>query len=223
MATPICAGASAIIYQYFMEGKYRNEPLSISSSLARSFMIACSEPMKTVYPNTEEGYGLLNLGKFIGNGIETDNKRILIGDRLKIINNHMMSTFSVGDNNDKLDLIISLSYLDLVLSADSAAALAVDLDLVVVSPSNKVYRGNQRPDNTEERYSTNERVIINSDDVEKGNYEIHVFVSTSLNNAKDSVDFAMTILGPLDNEKNGKELKFVKATKCIPDAGLSNA
>lgn len=106
---------------------------------------------------------------------------------------------------------------------DSAAALAVDLDLVVVSPSNKVYRGNQRPDNTEERYSTNERVIINSDDVEKGNYEIHVFVSTSLNNAKDSVDFAMTILGPLDNEKNGKELKFVKATKCIPDAGLSNA
>lgn len=221
MATPACAGAAAIVYQYFQDGRYRKKPMKISSALARSFIITCSDPISSVYPNAEEGFGSVNLGKFIGNGDDVDNKRLLVGEHLKITiddSNHLMTTFSVNGNDKALDLRVTLSYVDAVLSPDSMAALAVDLDLVVVSPSGAVYRGNQRADNTEEHYSTNERVIIPSNEIERGNYEVHVFSSypTDLQNLADIVDFAITIFGPLNNDQNGDFVEFKKATKCIP-------
>lgn len=229
MATPISAGAAALVYQYFKDGKYRKVPMEISSSLARSFLITCSDPLTTVYPNPSEGFGLLNLGKCIGNGDEVDNKRLLVSDRLKITSDdgtstHQMANFTVKVNEgEKIDLRVTLSYLDLVLSADSVSALAIDIDLVVVSPSGVVYRGNMRPDNTEERYMTNERVIVDSEKVESGDYEIHVFstIPNDLKSMSDKVNFAITIFGPLDNDKNGNSLKFVKADKCIPTADLA--
>lgn len=220
MATPICAGASAIVFQYFIDGKYRNQKMTPSSFLVRSFMITCSDPLhEETYPNCAEGHGLLNLGKYIGNGFDNDNSHFLIGDRLKLTeggSSHLMSSFDVSGK--ETDLRVTLSYLDGALSADSSAALAIDIDLVVVSPSGKVYRGNMREDNTEEHYSTNEKVIVKKDDVEKGTYEIHVFsvIPTTLQNLTDLVEFAVTVYGSLDNNKNGDFLKFKKATKCIP-------
>lgn len=220
MATPICAGASAIVMQYFQEGKYRNKELTISAPLTRSFMITCSDPTHDkLYPNCEEGHGLLNLGKYIGNGFDTDNSHLLVADNIKLTDGgsrHLMATFSVADTTTEVK--VTLSYLDAVLSPDSSAALAVDIDLVVVSPSGKVYRGNQREDGTEEHYSTNEGVIVPQAEVEKGSYEIHVFsaIPSTLENLTDSVYFAVTVYGTLDNGKNGDFLQFKKATKCIP-------
>ena len=220
MATPTCAGATALVYQYFMEGKYRKTPTTISAALARSFMINSADPMKTKHPDASTGFGKINLGKYIGNGEDVDNKRILIGEHLKITDKHLMSTVSLKKASDTNDFRITLSYLDLSLSSDSAAALAVDIDLVIVDPNNVVYRGNLREDNTEEHYSTNERVIIDHDDIVDGNYEIHVFTSypSNLENSIKDVEFAVTIFGPLNDDK--KLIQFEKATKCIPvDAG----
>jgi hypothetical protein len=41
-----------------------------------------------------------------------------------------------------------------------------DLDLIIVLPMGSVFRGNRRPDGTEERFSTSERVIIDPAELE---------------------------------------------------------
>lgn len=65
-----------------------------------------------------------------------------------------------------------MSYLDHSGAADSLNALFVDLDLVIETPSKKIIRGNQREDDTEERFSTNERIIFDKNEIESGTYKI---------------------------------------------------
>lgn len=216
MATPNAAGAAALITQYFQEGYYRKSlNFTPSSTLIRSLMINAADPIdkSKVYPNPDTGFGILNLNQYIVLNDLDDINHVLIGQDIPIHNgDHLYSEININ-GNDK-DLRITISNLDSATNPDSNIALILDLDLVVISPNGKVYRGNQRVDDTEEKYSTNERVLIDKSEVVVGKYQIHVFAFIPEIVNDRTVDFSITIFGSLSETSDS--ISFDHATECIP-------
>ncbi|KAK8857613.1 hypothetical protein M9Y10_016018 [Tritrichomonas musculus] len=219
MATPNVAGATALVAQYFVDKKYRSsKSLKPSSSLLRSVLINAADPLddEKVSPDVDVGFGSLNLGKYILTSVsdQGNDENVLVADKVDIQHNqHLVSYVEIKDNSR--DFRVTLSYLDEIVSSDSAAALMVDLDLVVVGPDETVYRGNQRADNTEESYSTNERVVIKKDNVKPGKYEIHVFASIPEIVPNRLSQFSVSIFGSL-SDSTKEAAVFETAKKCIP-------
>ena len=219
MATPNVAGATSLVSQYFVDKKYRSsKSIKPSSSLMRSILINSADPLDEdkVYPNAEVGFGSLNLGKYILTSVSEagNDENVLVGDHIEVIGDqHLMTTVEIKDNSR--DFRVTLSYLDEVLNGESSSALIVMFDLVVISPDESVYRGNQRPDDTEESYSTNQRVIVKKNELKPGKYEIHVFSSIPEIVPNRRSEFSISIFGSL-SDSTKEMISFEKAQKCIP-------
>ncbi|OHS92758.1 hypothetical protein TRFO_12314 [Tritrichomonas foetus] len=213
MASPNAAGSAALVGQYYQDGKYKNMKFRPSGMLVRATLINAADPVDTIYPNAQTGFGKLNLCNYIMSEGGDDDK-IFIGDRLKVGDNqHIFFEIEVTSNDR--DLRVTLSYLDAVTNPDSQIALLIDLDLVVIAPDGKtVYRGNQRVDGSEEQYSTNERVLIPKENVTVGKYEIHIFSHVPEIVEDRTAEFSIVVFGSL--KTTAKTISFQKATKCIP-------
>ena len=118
--------------------------------------------MSAPHLNADTGFGQLSLGRYIMNGATDKDTKVIVGDHIEVTGNeHIYSEVKVLSKDE--DFRVTISYLDEVLNDDSSTSFVVDLDLVVVAPDGKtVYRGNQSIDNTEEMFSTIERVIVNN-------------------------------------------------------------
>ena len=71
------------------------------------------------------------------------------------------------------------------------------LTLSIVTSTNCLYRGNQILDNSEESFSTNEKVIIKKDQLKVGTYEIHVFSRIPDVVINRRGEFPISIFGPI--------------------------
>lgn len=223
MAAPNVAGATALVSQYFVQKRYRSSrSITPSGTLLRSVLINAADPLDKdkPYPDADVGFGVLNLGNYIltGNTRDGDDEFVLVGDHIKVEGEqHLLAEIDVKDKSR--DLRITISYLDEVLSDDSSAALAIDLDLIVIAPDKTtLYRGNQRPDDTEEMFSTNERVIIKKENLAVGKYEIHIISHIPDVVPTKSTEFSISIFGPITYTK-GDMITFEKAKTCIPISG----
>jgi hypothetical protein len=123
---------------------------------------------------------------------------------------HLVGTVNISGVQEPLR--ITISYLDPAISADSLIPLLADLDLIIISPSGRIFRGNHYLDGSEEHFSTTERVILNSNEVEIGEYQIHI-ISTFASIIK-SCRFSIIVSGVIANARD--YLLFVKATECLP-------
>lgn len=211
MATPNVAGATALVAQYFQQGFYRkSSSIEPSSSLLKSVLINAADPVSDALFNTTYGFGVLNLHKYILlNNDNDDTGRVLIGDNIEIQDNsHLVAEIHVTNESE---LRVTMSYLDEPVHPDSLILLLIDLDLVVIAPNGAIYRGNQRSDEIEEHYSTNERVIIPQSDIQEGTYQIHIFSYLPKNIQK--AYFAVSVFGSISYEHD--QLVFEKATQCI--------
>lgn len=218
MSAPNVAGATTLVSQYFIEKKYRSSiSIKPSYSLLRSVLINVADHLdiEKVFPNTKTGFCSLNLGKYILTSVskEGNDEKVLVGDHIEVIgDNHYVAFVDVEDT--KTDLRITISYLDEVLNVDSSSALIIDLDLVVVGPDEDVYRSNQILDNSEESFSTNEKVIINNDQHKVGTYEIHVFSRIPDVVINRRGEFSISIFGPISTSRK-EMIEFEKAKDCI--------
>lgn len=102
-----------------------------------------------------------------------------------------------------------MSYLDTRLSLDSSMPLGIDLEMFVVSPTNTTYVGNQYNGEQHEHFSTNERVLITTDQVEIGEYTVHVYSHDPMN---IGTTFALVAVGIFGSET----LHLVPATEDVP-------
>lgn len=219
MAAPNAAGATSLVSQYFLRKKYRSSnSIKPTSSLLKSILINAADPLdeNKVSPDADVGFGSLNIGKYILTSVSAsgNDENVLVGDHIEIFGDqHLVASVEIKDNSR--DFRVTLSYLDEVLNDDSSFALAVDLDLIVIGPDEKVYRGNQRVDDTEELYSTNERVIVKKDEVKPGKYEIHVISHIPEIVPNKRSEFSVSIFGSLFDSSIEK-VTFEKVQKCIP-------
>jgi hypothetical protein len=219
MATPNVAGSAALIQQYFRSGFYRRvvEP---TGRFLKGMLIHCADPIPPdrKFPNHQFGFGQINVGRYLP--FENSSFSILVNETVLIgRSQHLVSNVTILSNQNPLR--ITISYLDPAASADSLVPLLVDLDLIVLSETGKVFRGNHYLNGSEEHFSTTERVILNPDEIEIGDYEIHVI--SSLSGVVADATFSLIVTG--DISKNQSDIEFTNATSCLPstDGGTCNS
>jgi hypothetical protein len=117
--------------------------------------------------------------------------------------------------NTSQEVRLTIAYIDAVANEDAEFPLLCDLDLIVASPSKQIFRSNRRPDNTEERFSTVERVILDADELELGIYEVHVIVLNP--SVAPTTNFSIAAIGGITI--SNEYFRFESATKCATDCG----
>jgi len=193
MSTPIVSGLIALLHQFFYEGRYHNINILASSYLLRSVIISSSRPLDSIfYPKYSYGFGMPVLSRVL----ETSTRGLRIIDRQLInpLENHL---YCIAINGKEEDLIITMSYLDPPLSKLRIYPLYSDLDLIVISPSKKIWLGNMYPYSQPEHFSTNERVVISKNEIEVGTYSIHV-ISDNYFGVSGPI-YAIAVSGPFNH------------------------
>jgi hypothetical protein len=182
--------------------------LRASACLLRATIVAAADPIPSnnTTPNCQHGFGQVNLARHLPFGewgIHVVNHAP--------ISRHLVLTVNITDRTRELRVVIA--WTDQVPSTDSMLPLLDDLDLLVISPSGQVFRGNQRPDDTEEHFSTIERVIIPAAHTEVGQYRVHVIPSLF----GTETSFSAVIIGRFSEAS-----EFKNATQCATPCGTGS-
>lgn len=162
MATPTAAGAGALVVQYYKEGWYGNGTKNSapswnpSSALVRATLLAsCRDmlydvdddeggPANSGVPNIYEGAGRITLEDALWFG--EPRKLAFVDGDLPYGDNQ----FNTGDSivytinvlGSSIPLIIILSWIDYVGTANTYPVIVNNLNLKVVDPSGNTYKGN---------------------------------------------------------------------------------
>jgi hypothetical protein len=210
MATPNVAGSAALIRRYFSDG-FHWRFIAPTATFLKAMLIHCSDPLIVgqKYPDNAYGFGQLNLGRYLP--FLGSSASILVTESVRIGQlQHRVSSFRISGSQHPLR--VTISSLDAVNSADSLIPLLADLDLIVVCPSGRILRGNHDAGESEEHFSTTERVILDPNEVEIGTYEIHVI--SMLSDLIKDCQFSVVVSGLIQNP--AMYLRFTPATKCLP-------
>lgn len=211
MATPNAAGAAALVRQYF-KTKWPVESVDIDGPTVRALIInSCvQQPAGTLTPNTMFGHGHIDLSTVLP--IE-GNFGVQITKQASITENSQEYT-RINVKSNKVKLQITLSYLDPLTNPSSYIPLTRDLDLIVRSSSNKIYKGDHLPNGDTQHFSTNEKVIINEDQIEPGEYYIQIyslnFLDAGVSDTGKYQNFSVVVTGDIDNGY----LDFQKSRAC---------
>lgn len=150
MAAPAATGAAALIRQYFMDGFYPSgaavpaDAFTPTGALVKAVLINCTQNMTGIsgYPSDQEGWGRIVLDEslyFTGNQ-----------SKLLVVDVNRANGLTTGQTNSMqftvvasgVPLELTLAFHDAPGTVNASNPVINDLDLVVTSPSNQVYRGN---------------------------------------------------------------------------------
>ena len=212
MSTPIVAGGAALVAQYFKSGKWIDSTELDGSTMRALIINSCNHPSNSKQPDTFFGHGVVDLSSILplegGFGVEIplQNKSNSVKE-----NGHVAAKIEVKSN--KVDLQITLSYLDVMLEESSPIPLTRDLDLVVVDPVGNIFMGDHLNGDDSEHFSTNEKVIVKKDEIKVGTYTVHVygnkFFDSDISSGTLSQNFSVVATGDIEN----KYLEFVESTE----------
>lgn len=201
MATPAVSGILALIRQFFEQGFYpsRKENAAdcikeITSNFLRAVLINSAQPFETnkYGPNCRTGFGIPNIQSSLLTPL-----RVIPNENIDSNSKHVYE-IHVNEHNES-DLRITMAYLDPPLNFMSRMTHFVDLDLLVTSPSGKLYFGNGYTNNQTETSNTIERVIIPKSEVETGTYQITVLSTAFQDSLIQMVNYSIVINGPFDH------------------------
>gem|GEM_PF-609454 len=145
MATPTCAGAGALVRQYYTEGWYPTgtkvsvNAINPSGSLIKATLIAGARKISGNIPDNNQGWGLINL----------EDSLYFSGDinKMRIVDDwDGVSTAQSADYiyyiSEPTPLRFVLTWTDYPGNPAASKDIVNDLDLVVISPTNTTYLGN---------------------------------------------------------------------------------
>ena len=221
MATPNVAGAAALIHEYFLSGEWNSDKVILDGATTRALLInSCRHPLNSKSPDIIFGHGVVDLSTIIP--IENDFGVQIISqnvDKKPVVTNkgHVISRIKVDTKLNKKDLQITLSYIDVMLGMDSPIPLTRDLDLVVVSPSKKIFIGDHLQNYDSQHFSTNEKIIIRNKELEDGEYIVHIygnlFVDSLVFSGPFKQEFSVVASGPIPNGY----IEFSDSSECPCD------
>ncbi|MEJ5166926.1 MAG: S8 family serine peptidase, partial [Thermoanaerobaculia bacterium] len=204
MASPAVAGASAIVREYLKKNYFRSiqQP---SSSLIKAILINSGEDLTSVqgYPNFEEGWGRVLLKKTLP--LSDSQNKLFIEDLKKEegIFEGEEKTYKIKISNSNTPLSITLVWTDPPAFPSSSQILINNLDLTLISPSGKIFKGNfiengeSREGGSYDSKNNVERVILNSP--EEGYWEIKI-KGTSI--PLPPQNFSLVVTGDIQKSSN---------------------
>jgi subtilisin family serine protease len=142
MSTPIVAGMTALIRQYFEEME-DHEP---SAALVKAAVLNGARPLNGQWssiPNSNEGWGRVNLSNSLATEDSDAGSMQFIDNSTGLATGKTHSRLITVASN-RSDLIITLVWSDYPGSNTSSKKLVNDLDLTLTSPDGTVYHGNDR-------------------------------------------------------------------------------
>jgi len=150
-ATPVIAGAAALVRQYYLEGFYPagsrdySRAFAPSGALIKASLLNSTVPMEDVanYPNERTGWGLVQLNNTLF--LEDSPRQLFIAD---VRNSNGLLTgesqaYEINVDSYAQPLKITLAWTDPPANLYATGkALVNNLDLVVTSPNGESYLGN---------------------------------------------------------------------------------
>lgn len=188
MATPVVAGAAAIVRQYYTEGWYPTgspvpgNAFTPQGSLIKATLIASAVPMTGVssYPiDSTQGFGriLLDEALYFG-GSETRTKEMFVVDERTGLSTGGQHQYQVNVDDASQGFKAVLVWTDAPAANGANPAIINNLDLEVVSPGGTLYRGNNisnyesQPGGTADSKNVEEMVIRSTAEI--GTYTITI-------------------------------------------------
>lgn len=139
-AGPHVSGAAAVFVQYYRDTHTNATP---SPALVKAALINSAADMDDSVetgpvPNADEGWGRVDLAELIS----SDRKYDFVDQSVTLVTGQQFErNIIVAD--ETLPLFVTLAYTDVPGFPGAIPALVNDLDLEVVAPDGRVYRGNQ--------------------------------------------------------------------------------
>jgi hypothetical protein len=142
-AGPHASGAAAVFVQYYREthGGATPSPALVKAALINSAVDMDDSAGTDPVPNNDEGWGRLDLAQLIGSTRQTE---FIEQTNLLSIGQTYEHRVVVASSDEALK--ITLTYTDVPGFPGAIPALVNDLDLEVVAPDGRIYRGNQFED-----------------------------------------------------------------------------
>ena len=202
MAAPLCAGAAALVRDYFIKGfsadglQDESKKVTPSAALVKAVMIHSAQDVKTdttaglayelSYPNYKTGYGRVELSSALR--FEDSDFEAIYKDRQLVLDGgHVEFCFRVGASAGanappaSRDFRVSMVWTDPPGDPMSYRSLINDLDLVVNGPNDDVFYGNnlKQRDETNSEYgikdANNNAEQVRVTSVDGGLYAVRVF------------------------------------------------
>eukprot|EP01104_Vermistella_antarctica_P000607 TRINITY_DN1075_c0_g1_i1.p1 TRINITY_DN1075_c0_g1~~TRINITY_DN1075_c0_g1_i1.p1 ORF type:complete len:1052 (+),score=280.21 TRINITY_DN1075_c0_g1_i1:158-3313(+) len=199
MATPVVAGAVALVRQYLVEGYYPTGEKSDddamekpSGALLKAMMIASTVDLAGVYddlsngddsyedvpesPSFQQGFGRVQLDRVLYFDGSSSDFSLFVDDAKTVATGDRQSFAFDVDNSRGSVFTAVLVWTDPPGNPGATNVLVNDLNLVVEDPSGNVYNGNNaglyKDDNFVDTENPVERVRVN--DAESGTWKVHV-------------------------------------------------
>ncbi|MGZ8899605.1 MAG: S8 family serine peptidase, partial [Limisphaerales bacterium] len=144
-AGPQVSGAAAVFVQYYRETHNGATPSPalvkaalINSATDMDNSVSSAEGGTTFVPNNDEGWGRVDLTQLIGSERGYD-----FTDQTSLLRTGQTFEKRLFLASGDIPLKVTLAYTDVPGFPPAIPALVNDLDLVIISPSGIVYRGNQ--------------------------------------------------------------------------------
>ena len=196
MATPLTAGAAAVVREYLRTVKRRANP---SAALIKATLIHGAAYRRYRHAaagdrlyDFAQGWGHVNLANVLA---PAGNVKVYWYERQTGLHTGQSWKWTCWVTSPDVPLAFTLVWTDYPGSAGVYPNLVNDLDLVVVSPSGKTYYGNSQPGQSggvPDRVNNVERIVIPQPEV--GRYRIRV---RGFNVPRGPQDFALVYSGAL--------------------------
>ena len=185
MATPLSAGATALVREYLRTKKNIASP---SAALLKAALVAGAIKLPgmqsgSAVVDNNQGYGRLNLDNILS---PAKPAKLVFIDNSKGLDTGALYTITISLKSNKVSLRVVMAYSDY-----PGESLINNLNLVLTSPSGKKYSGNQYLDGTLTLDSLNNVEAIQVDKPDAGLWKIDVIAS---NVPQGPQDFALVYM-----------------------------
>ncbi|WP_386071014.1 S8 family serine peptidase [Tahibacter sp. UC22_41] len=179
MAAPAISGAAALARQYFRDGFYprgrrsADDAYTPSGAVMKAVLLNGTHPVGLpTWPNTDSGWGRawldgnLWFAQTAADGDDTRRLRIVERPRSAGMTTGDVHEYTISQIGDRAELRATLTWFDPPAAPGVAAALVNDLDLELVAPDGRLYRGNAMAagvsvaDGTADRLNTVEQIRL---------------------------------------------------------------
>ncbi|MBS3117526.1 S8 family serine peptidase, partial [Candidatus Woesearchaeota archaeon] len=188
MATPLAAGAAALVRQYYVE----NQSITPTASLIKASLINGAQDVGYGIPSNQVGWGRINITNSV---FPVSPRTIVYQDNVSLSSTGNSTIFNYTVVNNTVELKATLVWTDYPSTASASINLVNNLDLRVTSPNGTLFYGNDftSPHNdTLDTLNNVEQVILPTPD--NGTYLVNV---TGQNIPNGPQTFSLVISGGL--------------------------
>lgn len=215
MAAPTISGAAALLRQYFSDGFYprgrrtADDAYSPSGAVMKAVLLNGTNPVAApAWPNADSGWGRawldgnLWFAQTASGGDDTRRLRILERPNAAGLATGETHEYGIANLGGRAELRATLTWFDPPATPGVAAALVNDLDLELVAPDGRVYRGNALaagvsvPDGAADDLNTVEQIRLPLP--LPGAYRLRIRASAVPGNGEDGSDrqgYALVVSG----------------------------